>query len=80
MIPRLVVKEQSWWDWLLGYEAKDDSWCERQRHLKYICSKQIRDTDIDKLLKRKQIKTYKNISPLIYNTLIKIDELCDLHS
>ena len=37
---------------LMDWEYYDHP-CDRQRHLKYMCIKQIKDMDIDKFLKRK---------------------------
>ena len=40
------------WD----YHSKNDKWDDRQQYLKFVVCKQIRDTDIDKLLNRTMIE------------------------
>ena len=64
-----------WWRWIYSqmgweYHSKNDEFDDRQKHLKYLCCKQIRDTDIDKLLKRKKKEKYPiAINPIMFNIL-----------
>ena len=52
------------------YHSKNDEFDDRQKHLKYLCCKQIRDTDFDKLLKRKKKEKYPiAINPIMFNIL-----------
>ena len=66
-----------WWRWIYGqmgweYHSKNDEFDDRQKHLKYLCCKQIRDTDIYKVLKRKKKDKYPiAINPIMYNILSK---------
>lgn len=51
-----------WWRWMYGqlgweYHSNNDiKWDNRQQYLKFVVCKQIRDSDLDRLLNRTMIE------------------------